>query len=296
MKRTICLILLAVSLICPATAATRRALTVFIGDYPESTGWNKLASANDRTIILKMLKDNAFLPENIICLQDREATHDAIVNALDRLLSLAETGDQIYVHFSCHGQQITDQNGDEALINPRDIYDEAIVPADACIAYGWNGYKGENHIIDDVLNRYFNAMTSKIGKRGCLLVINDACHSGGLERRDADSDTLHFRGTFDAFEQPFEGSPAKLEIQPVTWVSVSACKDFQTNFEVNIDGKRYGRLSYAMARSFHAGMTAVQLTEALTGTYRSMPLPAGKAQTLASFVPEKLKNKKLFGQ
>lgn len=90
-----------------------------------------------------MLKDNAFLPENIICLQDREATHDAIVNALDRLLSLAETGDQIYVHFSCHGQQITDHDGDEALINPRDIYDEAIVPTDACIAYGWNGYKGE---------------------------------------------------------------------------------------------------------------------------------------------------------
>lgn len=103
MKRTICLILITFSLLCPAKAFTRRALTVFIGDYPESSGWNKLASANDQSIILKMLKDNAFLSENIICLQDREATHDAIVNALDKLLSLTETGDQIYVHFSCHG-------------------------------------------------------------------------------------------------------------------------------------------------------------------------------------------------
>lgn len=160
----------------------RKALTVFIGNYPEDSGWNMIHAGNDRELILGMLHRMGFKSEDIICLEDSEATCRGILSALGRLESMLEKGDEVYVHFSCHGQQITDQDGDEALLNPGDRYDEAIVPYDAYIKYGMNGYKGENHLIDDVLNRHFSSITDKIGSKGRLLVVNDACHSGGIER------------------------------------------------------------------------------------------------------------------
>lgn len=279
-----------------ASAMTRRALTVFIGEYPEESGWNRTAADNDKAPVLKMLEDNGFLSSDIICLTDRDATFKGITAALEHLTADCKPGDQVYVHFSCHGQQITDLDGDEALTDPKDRYDEAIVPYDACIAYGWNGYRGENHLTDDVLNRHFNLICRKIGKKGCLLVVTDACHSGGIERGEDDDAVPPYRGTFDAFELPFTALPEKPEIHPVTWISISACKDFQTNFEVNAGGTMHGRLSYAMTRCFHAGMTAAQLAGTLKKEYDELPMPPGKTQTPAFHIPEKMDGKILFGQ
>lgn len=274
------------------SAGNRRALTVFIGDYPEPSGWNKIASRNDKDIIVKMLHKLGFNTGDITCLEDEEATYDAILLALDSLSATASPGDMIYIHFSCHGQQSTDQDGDEALTNPKDRYDEALVPYDACIAYNWNGYKGEHHLIDDVLNSYMGKISERIGKSGCLLVVNDACHSGGIEREN--NELPPHRGTFDAFEQPLTGRKGQPEIHPVTWISLSACKDFQTNFEVNADGRLYGRLSFAISRCFRAGMTARQLTEVLKEEYERLPMPEGHIQTVYYFIPDKMGGKKLF--
>ena len=277
-------------------AGTRQALTVFIGDYPTESGWYELASQNDKTLILNMLHSLNFEQKDIICLENADATYSGIMSALEELVTRAKTGDQIYIHFSCHGQQITDQDGDEALINPKDRYDEAIVPYDACIAYNWNGYKGEHHLIDDVLNSYINRISAKVGKTGCLLVVHDACHSGGLERENNEFELPPHRGTFAAFDQPLTGKKGTPEILPVTWISLSACKDFQTNFEVNAAGQRYGRLSYAISRCLRAGMTVAELVEAIGKEYATLPLPVGYAQTLHYCIPEKMHNKKLFAR
>jgi hypothetical protein len=73
-------------------------------------------------------------------------------------------------------------NKDEALVDSRDKYDEALVPYDACVSYGWNGYKGEKHLLDDTLNEWLNKIATKVGKDGCVILVADACHSGDLER------------------------------------------------------------------------------------------------------------------
>lgn len=272
----------------------RKALTVFIGNYPEDSGWNMIHAGNDRELILGMLHRMGFKSEDIICLEDSEATFRGILSALGRLESMLEKGDEVYVHFSCHGQQITDQDGDEALLNPGDRYDEAIVPYDAYIKYGMNGYKGENHLIDDVLNRHFSSMTDKIGSKGRLLVVNDACHSGGIERGQNADSLPSYRGTTDRFDMPLAGRTSAPKIRPVSWVSISACKDFQTNFEVENGGKLYGRLSLAISRCLTRGMTSKELVSALSAQYKTFPMPAGRTQTIMNYVPEEMEKEVLF--
>lgn len=293
MKRVL-LILLAFACLVDVWGSTKRALTVFIAEYPKESGWNSLASHNDRQIILKMLYDNGFSPSDVTCLEDSQATCSNILDALRTLAASAGQGDQVYVHFSCHGQQITDLDGDESLRKSADRYDEALVPYDAFVAYNWHGYKGENHLIDDVLNMYLAEIQRSVGKKGCLLVIHDACHSGDIEMGpDSDERNPH-RGSFDAFEQPLVPRKGKAVLHDVNWISISACKSFQTNYEVEIDGKLYGRLSYAVSKCFRAGMRADYLIQSLTVQYSVLPMPKNKVQSLTYFLPEYLKSKAIF--
>ncbi len=80
------------------------------------------------------------------------------------------------IHYSGHGQQIFDDNGEEI-----DGLDEAIVPYDAWVKYTHN-YKGENHIRDDEIGNILANFRNKLGKDGQLLMLLDSCHSGSSTR------------------------------------------------------------------------------------------------------------------
>src|SRR5687768_17578678 len=105
-------------------AQTKRALIVAIGKYDyASTGWSVINVDNDVMLIQETLQKQGFLPQNITVLKDAQATHAAIVQALDKLSETAGAGDVVVIHFSSHGQQLEDDGDDEM-----DKLDEAIVP------------------------------------------------------------------------------------------------------------------------------------------------------------------------
>lgn len=293
MKRMLTYLLLCVLCI-PSFGGTKRALVVCVGAYPSESGWNTLASQNDKALVLDLLDCCGFPSSNVVCLTETEATYAAIVKALEELATASRPGDQIYIHFSCHGQQITDQDGDEAVRDPKDRYDEALIPYDASVAYNWNGYRGEHHLIDDTLNDYLARIHKAIGSRGTILLVADACHSGDISRENIDPSLPPFRGALDAFDQPYRGSTSKPVTQPSSWISLSACKSFQTNFEVEIDGQRYGRLTYAISRCLKPGMSAGELVSALDACYRQLPMPLGKSQSPLFEMPDNLKKHILF--
>ena len=284
-RRLTCLIM-SIFLCSVVSAEKRYALTVFISEYPVESGWNRLNSSNDKKVIIPMLHNLGYLDSDIICLEDASATYSNIISALGQVSSKVSKGDQVYIHFSCHGQQITDVNKDEALVDSRDKYDEALVPYDACVSYGWNGYKGEKHLLDDTLNEWLNKIAAKVGKDGCVILVADACHSGDLEREKVINNYSGYRGTFDRFELPLHGAVKTKERQEVNWISISACKDFQTNYEYEYNGTRYGRLSLAISRVMRSGITVSELIEALREEYGKMPLPRGKAQSLEVDYPK----------
>ena len=235
LHKTILIVLL---LLCGfATAQNKMALVVGIGDYPKESGWCKIHGDNDITIITEMLEENGF--EQVQILSNKAATKQVIMEALNNLAKKASLGDVVYIHFSGHGQQITDLDGDEP-----DGYDEAWIPYDACKTYS-ETYHGQNHIVDDELFDFLNQLRANVGDMGKIIVVSDACHSGSGSRGDEDIDVV--RGVQDKFELPNERAMNGVTRESITWLFVAACKSYQNNFEYRDErGNYHGMLSYLL--------------------------------------------------
>lgn len=150
----------------------KRALIIAIGDYPDSLGWGKISSTNDVPLIKCALEGQGFNEQNITLITDRKATKSGIINAMNTLIRAANKGDIIVVHYSGHGQQISDDNGDEI-----DKLDETLVSWDAP-AYYYKGYTGDKHLRDDEFGELISALRIRVGPDGQVLVFMDSCHSG----------------------------------------------------------------------------------------------------------------------
>ena len=140
----------------------KKALLVGINDYP-GTQNDLQGCVNDITNVYDVLvKYFGFVPTDITMLADRRATKKAILEGLERLISRAATGDTLVFHYSGHGSQVADTDGDE----PADRKDEIICPWD----YDWDG----TYIRDDDFADIFGDLPRGVS----LEVILDSCHSG----------------------------------------------------------------------------------------------------------------------
>ena len=236
MKRQL-FILFALFFLFEVSNATKYALVIGIGDYPIESGWAKINGDKDVPVVKDMLLVNGFSQQNIVELVNDKATAAAIQKELSALVSKVKSGDVVYIHFSGHGQRVTDIHGDE-----EDGFDEAWIPFDAQFSFSKGKYEGENHILDDQLNGYLSQLRSKVGSSGKITVIADACHSGGGSRAEEDS-TYVVRGTSDDFVIPGATKAYTGEVGvAINWIFISACESFQCNYEY----KGSGSLTYAL--------------------------------------------------
>lgn len=225
-----------------AWGQSRHALLIGIGNYPEDSRWNIIHGNNDVSIIKEALIHQGFSPDDILQLIDSEATKENILLSFDKLSERCQAGDVVYLHFSGHGQQITDLNGDE-----EDGFDEAWIPYDAKKSYVSGEYEGENHLTDDELNTLFSKLRVRVGARGKIIIVADACHSGSGSRGLPD-DEVFVRGTGDKFIIPRQGSNVIKKPAPTEWLFVAACRPYQSNYEYRSSaGEYYGVLSYVIA-------------------------------------------------
>lgn len=229
--------------------ATNRALLVGIGKYDQmKTGWNVIHGDNDVALLRPLLQKRGF--NDIIALTNEQATKAKIVNELNALAERCQSGDNVYFHFSGHGQPIRDDNGDEGKSKK---YDESIIPYDACRdSRKMNGkYVGQYHLIDDELCPLLDAIKRKLGPDGELFVAVDACFSKGIQKdemTDIDPELLKYvRGTNHAFTPPGRitvKSPKQFS-KGANLTVVTACKENERNIEYKApSGKMYGSLSY----------------------------------------------------
>lgn len=218
----------------------KRALIIGLGEQQDKA-WSKINGDRDVPMVRRMLEASGFT--DIRTLVNRQATKAGIVKAFGRLAAECQAGDVVYVHFSGHGQQMTDLDGDEA-----DGYDEAWVPYDACMAY-CSADRGEKHISDDELGNMLASIRRRVGKSGKILVVVDACHSGGITRgmEEAAETQEAERGARDAFCIPGKAAPkGTVKQKEENWLTISACKSYESNFELK--DKKVGKLSYALCQ------------------------------------------------
>lgn len=238
--------------------AAKRALLVAVGNYPASSGWQPINAGNDIDLLTGVLKRQGFEQANTFVLLHESATRNGILAAIrTHLLQKCNPGDEVYFHFSGHGQQVADNNGDEP-----DGLDEAIVPYDSPMRFQPGVYEGANLIRDDELGELFNQIRARIGTAGQLIIVLDACHSGtgtrgnsvarGTDHVMADSqwmarNTSRGTGSSDQFLSSGNAEGVKALAPVVAFFGASAN---QLNFEATDDqGRRVGSLSYAWSKA-----------------------------------------------
>lgn len=249
-----------------AAGQCNRALIIAIGDYPAGSGWARIHAANDIGLVVPMLRSKSFSEKNITVLLNEQATKTAVTGALRLLTETSQRGDHIYIHFSCHGQQMADDNGDEP-----DGLDEALIPYDARRRYTSGEYEGENHLRDDELGELLAALRRKVAAEGNVIAVLDACHSGTADR-DNDAET-YVRGTSYIFAPPGY-VPSRQTGERVVYDIVSgegmapltviaACQPDQLNYEYRSseDGRYYGSLTHALCALMGERNRTMPLTE-----------------------------------
>lgn len=249
-NKHILIIILALAMhFCPSFAQNRHALLIGIGEYPLSSGWRRINGDSDIPVMKKYLLDLGFKSSDICTLVNDQATKKAIVSSLEDIAQKATYGDIIFVHFSGHGQQITDLDGDEA-----DGFDEAWIPYDAGREYIKGVYEGQNHLVDDELNTLFFKIRNRIGDSGRMIIISDSCHSGGASRGKHDD---IIRGVRDRFMILGDSQPYSEEkVRHISWLYVAACKSNESNHEYHSNDGYIGMLTYVIATDTKVGSTS----------------------------------------
>ena len=234
----------------------------------------------DVPLVVDMLVHSGFKEKNIVKLINQQATKPRIIDAFTSLIKSCCLNDIVYIHFSGHGQRVTDVDGDE-----KDGWDESWIPYDAYRYYG-DKDKGEKHLIDDEIYNLLTRIKGKIGDKGKILVVVDACHSEGTTfgsrvyaYRFIKPITVTTRGVSDCFIMPHRTKSRAIK-KPEQWLTLSACKSFQVNQE--LANPKVGILSYALYTISKKGSVEMWKIEEFIkqhkGPYPQTPILTGETE------------------
>lgn len=235
-----------------AFSQNKEALIIANSNYDsETTGWGKISAYADIKYIVDALHTQGFSDEHITVIEDADKA--TILSSLEDLKGKLKEGYSAVIHYSGHGQQVSDKEGEEI-----DGLDEALVPIDAPVNahFGGEDYQGEKHITDDELGAVLNDIRTVLGEEGHLVMLMDACHSGTGSR----GGTNKARGTSapyiwkDLSDKARGTSDSKFmdedEELMAKFVLFSGSSAHQLNYETRDDeGNSVGSLSYAFAKA-----------------------------------------------
>ncbi|KAI0055439.1 hypothetical protein BV25DRAFT_175640 [Artomyces pyxidatus] len=212
---------------------TGRKKAVCVGiNYTGSS--NALAGCqNDAKSVYHFLIDHQKYPPNQVMFLTDSArdprarpTRDVLLNAMRWLVRDACPDDSLVFHYSGHGGQTRDLDGDET-----DGYDEVIFPLD---------YKTAGVITDDEMH---DIMVTPLPPGCRLTALFDSCHSGSVLDLPYD---YHSNGRLkgSAVSRRFK----KDKSTPADVISWTGCKDSQTSADTTQNGVAVGAMSYAFIK------------------------------------------------
>ncbi|MBK9948024.1 MAG: caspase family protein [Nitrospira sp.] len=231
----------------------KRAVLIGINKY-QVPGSDLNGCVNDVKNLSGALKTYyGFAEKDITTLTDLKATKKAMQAAIEKLIKGGKKGDTLLLHYSGHGSNVPDDNGDEA-----DHRDEILCPTDL----DW-----KDTLRDDWLRKTFN----KLQKGVSLTVIMDCCHSGTITRAITPPDApvrerflpcpldlmatesrRKLRGTVRGQlgkaprGRKRKGDVVHADIQEML---ITGCRSTQTSADADIGGVYNGALTYYLVES-----------------------------------------------
>jgi hypothetical protein len=214
-----------------------------------------------------------FAGKDIRTLTDYAATTKAMRDAITALVKGAKKGDVLLFHYSGHGANVPDKNGDEA-----DRRDEILCPTDL----DW-----KDPLLDDWLRTTFDRLPAGVN----FTVVMDCCHSGTNTRAilppDAPVVPRYLPNPWDLMatesgrrlKGKVKGSlrrsapvRRKKDIVAVNIpeVLVAGCRDTQTSADAEIGGAFNGALTYHLVATIKAARGKLTYRELHAGTVKRL--------------------------
>ncbi|KIM80480.1 hypothetical protein PILCRDRAFT_73139, partial [Piloderma croceum F 1598] len=239
-----------------------------------------------------------YKPDDIVMLTDdaqnprQLPTKENIINAMQWLVRGAAPNDSLFFHYSGHGGQTKDLDGDED-----DGYDEVIYPVD---------FETNGHIVDDLMHEIM-VRPLPPGCRMTAIFDASSCHSGsaldlpyiystegkikepnlaaeagqGLMSAVSSYARGDMGGVFSSVTgliKSASGSGQKAEqyaratrTSPADVISWSGCKDSQTSADAEEAGKATGAMSYAFIQALNQNpqQSYIQLLNSIRNVLRT---------------------------
>ena len=197
-----------------------------------------------------------FAKGDVTVLTDYDATKKAMQAAIKGLVAGAKKGDVLLLHYSGHGSNVPDDNGDEA-----DHRDEILCPTDL----DW-----KDPLRDDWLRATFDTLKAGVN----LTVVMDCCHSGSNTRAiqppDAPLIPRYLPNPWDIMAEEsgrrlrgkvtseLRSSSRTLRKKSdvvtanIPELLVTGCRDTQTSADAYIGGTYNGALTYNLVAAIQA--------------------------------------------
>jgi len=231
----------------------KRALLIGINKY-KIDGADLRGCVNDvEDLSAALVEFHGFKKSDIKTLTDGAATKKAMQAGIKALLKESSKGDVVLLHYSGHGSNVPDDNGDEA-----DGRDEILCPTDL----NW-----DDPFRDDWLRSAFDGLKEGVN----FTVIMDCCHSGTNTRAILPPDApikeryLPSPWGLKAVETG-RGLPKKVTSElrrssrairkskdiikaDLAEVLITGCRDTQTSADAFINGRYNGALTYSLVEA-----------------------------------------------
>jgi hypothetical protein len=228
----------------------RRGLTIGI-NYLNMTQGRLAGCINDSDTIIGLMKEFFGYQDNEICRlrddrNDMMPTRANMIQAMKWLVEGCEPGDEMFFHYSGHGGQTRDNDGDEIS-----GMDNTLIPCD---------FRQAGQIIDDEI---FNILVRDLPAGSRMWVILDCCHSGtALDlqykvKLSPDGRKAQFTKAGKRHGAP----PANANV-----IMISGCKDDQTSADIqggSLSKKAAGAMTTALRHCLQADITCEDLIKSM---------------------------------
>jgi hypothetical protein len=271
-------------------AMTKHAVLIGINRY-QIPGADLRGCVNDvKNMQAALGKFYGFKKRDFTVLTDYAATKKTIQRTIRELVSKARKGDVLLVHYSGHGANVPDDDGDEA-----DNRDEILCPTDL----DW-----KDPLRDDWLRQTFDKLRAGVS----LTVIMDCCHSGTNTRAllppDAATMPRYLPNPWDIMAEEsgrklrgrlrgeLRASPrarrkkSDLVAADIPELLITGCRDTQTSADAYIGDSYNGALTYHLVAALTAANGEISyrdlhkstLQQLKQGGYEQVPQLEGRKE------------------
>ncbi len=244
----------------------KHALLIGIENYPYPVPPLK-GAINDIKLIQGVLRKRfGFSDKDFIILLDKRATHTGIEKAFKTLIKRVKPGDFVYIHYSGHGSQTTDLNGDEPSGKDQ-----------TWVSYGARrnrlAYKDNYDVLDDEINAWLAAIYAKTDH---MIFVSDSCHSATVARGEVPISRGLKR---DARYYPL-GKMTYTQLDKYHGIHVGAARNDELAAEtIGKDGKHYGLFTWYWAKALRQAQVGETWSDIFKRTYTPVVYKRGQAQT-----------------